>query len=887
MNNSAPARGRVLVWKKETNRYAFVGSDSSPAATASSAGSTPRTPLPSRVKEERLDPRRQGLHKRYPGPPLSPIALLAQLREANASPSSNTRRVGGTGQGGDAIKAHNTAIMNVAKAVQGDVGAGYAKGFTHGWNELVRSGASRSIPRTDRIKLIAIASAELAKHRSNEEERKRVWSEMKGLLLNVAGDEEGMGSIPKWSETESRRGRLGAERIVEVFEAIMKNEHIRLLEESKQQPRRPIAFRPELLNLGPAPPTTSETTLVSGRLFRAYVASRSLLHDPTIPFATVLPSLLHSRFPPILNFNDQSIFMLDLQKSPDDYTPEAIARVQAWTAQVALAQLWSKEGGNGIAVVRLALKTLRIGSPARTWTLWQTIVAGFSDSSGVKWIENGWEEGKGKYRIDELETLELERESLIPSFLTSAASTPESPASPPSTLDYTSPPARLTEAIVAPFLSGFTRAQLFTEAESIWTFLSTHSPPLTPGIVSWTALLQGYGMSRSPSIESVEQTWEEMKVNGVTPDVRSWWQRIAGYFNAKQSSQAMKLVDVMLKDRALLETDELKNGFPTSIYSNIVRALLKNNQIVIAEEVVRKIEGDGREVELEVMNAFLVHYSFGKHPDFPAMIRTLRSIQDSNSIKPDVFTFTIILQALLKSDQRDATKTLIRIMEKTGIKPSITTYGMIIGSLCKSDKEVDLVAAVELLDECESSKLGSNEIIYTSIIQGFLRAIRAPTSSSSPASRMISASTMKDESGLHPFFKAAITVKNRMEERGYMLNRVGTNAIIASALALQTRGGMEMAIQAFDELRKRKAVASISGSGAVRNSDGDSDNGKSGLGATVSDTWLVMITGFVDMGDWSRARKLVEQMNKEGFIVRSRNLKYMVDLVLRGGSRPS
>jgi pentatricopeptide repeat protein len=313
---------------------------------------------------------------------------------------------------------------------------------------------------------------------------------------------------------------------------------------------------------------------------------------------------------------------------------------------------------------------------------------------------------------------------------------------------------------------------------------------------------------------------------------------------------------------------------------------LKNGQGGSASEVLEGMERNGVQPTIELLNALLAHHAFGKSPDFPAIISLLNKVAESPGLEPDVFTFTIILQALLKSNRKEATKKLIGIMEVTGVRPSLTTYSMIISSLCRGQgalngagaTEKDLIAAVELLDEMERSKIGSNEIVYTSIIQGFLNAMSTINISASDPGLP---ATMKESSvvGLHPYFVAAMTIKTRMEGRGFSLNRIGANALIRAALALQTRAGVELAIQLFDNLRIAKSASTR----LALDIELDAEDLAGTRGGTSADTWYVMINGFVQMGDWSRARKLVEELIREGFVVKSKPLKQLVNLVLRGG----
>lgn len=834
-------------------------------------GTEPQAPRLASPASLSSDPRRQSVSKRYPSSSLAsdPVSLLSKLREVNLGPNAFSK------DQLDPVRTlvgHNNAIFNISQGIYNPKTA-FATGFIDGWLPLRRKGTERSIPLKNRSRLAEQATIELGKSNSVV-----TWEQVKDLLLHVAG-EDGLVIVSQWVDVEMMRGRVGATRIVEVFDAIMNNQHLEpTFRKTKGQGLTPLS----------ATSSSSTTAQIPTKVFLAYIASRSILHDPKTPFSTVISSFLHSRFPPIRKITLPSAFIAGLARSAD-YTPTATKKAQSWVAQVALAQLWSREEGSGLGVIRVAISALRKGDSLATWSIWEAIRRGSKKGSEVQWISNGWTEHTG-YLVKEASTLEIDLNDLnfaststqsassLPLDVATSAFIPLPPAA-----DYVAPNAVLTEAILAPLLAGFTRAGLFTEAGAIWTWLADHNPPLVPTVVSWTALLQGYSTSNGAesAVTSVEETWEAMLASGVEPDVKAWTRRIDVYFNNKRPDQAMKLVEVMRVDKRLLVT--VQGHFPQEFYGRVVAGLLRNGKTEAAQDVLANMEKNGLTPSINTLNSLLHHYAFGT-PDFPAIVKTLRQISSSPDIQPDVFTFTIILQALLRTNQREASQKLIKIMEMTKVKPSVTTYGMIIGQLCSEGKEMDLIAAVELLDEMERSGLGSNEIVYTSIIQGFLKGMktipfRAGASRPSPIFNL----AQMEASGLHPFFAAAMAIKKRMEARGLVLNRIGSNAIISSALALQTNAGVELAITTFDDLRaknqRRRSPAAKSG--ALDAGIGESE--ESGQLA-VADTWYVMLNGFVEMGDWARARVIVGEMQREKFRVTSNNLKHLVSLVIRGGS---
>lgn len=678
-----------------------------------------------------------------------------------------------------------------------------------------------------------------------------------------------MPGLEKWSWDELHRGGLqGARRVVDLWDAIARKEH------------HALRSGPDAINWGYNQAFIGTTIRALSKapasLFAAYVAAMSRVHNQS-SFAKVLPQLLSRQYPTLERFTLKPNYANKFKDHSPANAENAfdLELAQAWIRQVALAQRWFRDKKTaGLGVVEAVKLELRTSGHERVWRMWEAVQEGMDDER-VKWIDDGmwaasardkWIGGRSPLE-DEL-VIGADEAKAQPTPLATPEAQPaqaekEDDMAPSHTIDLASPdPAHLTQAFVATFITGFLRSGHLKETTAIWTWLLTRAPPLVPGVVTWTALLRGY--AARGDVNPVQVVFQDMVAAGVEPDLWAWMERVNVLFKARQPDDAMRLAELMFKDARLVKT--LEGGkFPVAVYNRLIAGLLSTGRVQGAEDLLAKMEADGVQVTIQLVNELLKHHTRPAVPNLAAVVQCLRMIKDK-ALEADVYTFTMVLKALLATGQQDATAKLVKIMDSTGVAPSAATYGSIINHLAASSEPEQLAAAVQLVDEMEKKRLVTNEIIYTSVIQGFLRAI-----GTTPIATRDGA---EDEP--HPYFTAALTLKSRMERRGIAMNRIGYNALIAAALSLQSPWGTTLALKTFREMQARP--------GLVRGrEEGKDELNKEGKAVTQGDTWYVLLQGLSAMGDWSRARAVVSEMHHSGFVPHSSSLRKLVDRVQRGG----
>ncbi|BGP19143.1 hypothetical protein JCM10213_006838 [Rhodosporidiobolus nylandii] len=918
---------------------ATSSSSSAPSPSAGPPSSSARrktyaAPIPAAEKRRPQPKKRNPRPPALPASPPSAVDLLSRIRKVAPSPAGSSPE-----QTAQAVDSHNLAVLALNRGVSQK---NYQHAFQQGWLSLRRRGQAGRLPPMDVAKILSVATATA----KEDPERIRVdWKKLKELVLWLCGEGQDVQTlVGEWAWETISLGEEGCQRVVEIFEALRRDEHSKLREDAKA---------PDFATKDARPFTESNwrTARMSSRLFAAGVAAQTLLRakQPSPePFSALLPAYLDRSLPKLETFlrhskSDAFIKRHLHPKAVSALAKDAVPLVLSHLRQVALAQRWYADPSMPvIGVWRLVSRHFRKGEYEQAWELWQALQEAV-DGPEVSWLSmEKWDASakerwlskelrdeieRDERRAFEEEEGELDAEVDIRS---PASSSPSSPA--------TLPPALLHQALVAKFLSGFAYSRQFEHAEAIWTWLSTHSPPLTPGVVCWNGLLNGY--ARRGDVIATEQVFSDMRDARVEPDLWSWVERIVAHFEAKVPDEALGLVRVMQRDpRVQHYVDrEFGGSLPEGAYNAIIVGLLQNGRRVEAESFLDEMEKKGAPPSTYTINGFLKHYVRGNKPDLAALGRLMQLIT-ARGLEANVYTFTMILVALLQSGQKDATSKTIAIMEASNVKPSVATYGAIIAHLAKTGKHDELTAAVQLLDEMESKRLATNQIIYTSLIQGFLRGVEvtpaataqdpfsaslgASSSSASPSpahaapsappatadspspqpptpagpSRPLSEAARRRaapapspspsaippvaapppiEPTVHPYFVAALTLKDRMQRRGLALNRVGYNALLGAALDLQTEEGVGLALNIYSEMQKRLR----------RTTGGEADEAAAeqdakGRQVTVADTWFVLLSGFARNHDWRRAHALVLEMEKAKFEIRNKGLQKLVRYVTR------
>jgi pentatricopeptide repeat protein len=225
--------------------------------------------------------------------------------------------------------------------------------------------------------------------------------------------------------------------------------------------------------------------------------------------------------------------------------------------------------------------------------------------------------------------------------------------------------------------------------------------------------------------------------------------------------------------------------------------------------------------DLITVNTVLRHYA--RAADVQAM-NSLFSLAANLKLKPDIITFTTLVQGLLRADEIDMAKRALTAMHSLGVVANERMYSMLIADLAKSGSRQGLKNAEEMMATMKPSGLKAGIVTWTGLISGYFKG---------------------------GWVDDGWDAIRRMGETGLKLNRVGYNVVLRQA---QERAEVGLPVRLL-----RKMV-----------SDGARPNG---------DTWAIVLGPMVKGKRWDEAKQVVGEMDKLGFRPETTALRGLVGRV--------
>lgn len=189
----------------------------------------------------------------------------------------------------------------------------------------------------------------------------------------------------------------------------------------------------------------------------------------------------------------------------------------------------------------------------------------------------------------------------------------------------------------------------------------------------------------------------------------------------------------------------------------------------------------------------------------------------SFNLKPDVVTFTTLVQGFLKAGQPDDAAKVIKAMLARGVQPNERLYSMLIADLSHRGNRGMLSAAEDILADMKRSKVPVSVVTWTGLISGYFRG---------------------------GWYNEGFQAIQRMRQQGARPNRVAYNMILrtlADAPNSNARGFSRLST--LDILKMMKA-------------DGAKPD---------ADTWYIILDGLVRAKKWDEGKMAVREMEAAKF----------------------
>lgn len=345
---------------------------------------------------------------------------------------------------------------------------------------------------------------------------------------------------------------------------------------------------------------------------------------------------------------------------------------------------------------------------------------------------------------------------------------------------------------------------------------------VNPDTSIWTSVFDGYS-ALGAWRESLE-TWDVMLAQGVEPEPLTYRAIIATLFKARRPNDAIAKFTEYEERR--VERGEQHSGGPADKYSSqtlslhntVLHGLLTNpNGEARALALFGEMKTNGPTPDLISWNTIMGHY--GRRGNMKMISSTLQGLKESR-LSPDVFTYSIIVTALLKAGREDAPQLVLDMMKKDGINPGAAINTTIIDQLLKNPDAKNINAAFNILNKMEGERTPAerpNEVTYTTMLTGIYRW------------------GSSEETEAHHS-----DIIRRMNKHGVRFNRATCHILIRATLESSSRDGARYALDHFNRMVRFKIEPDF-------------------------DTWYIIFDGMLRRREYQIANDLLKVMEGRGY----------------------
>ena len=343
-----------------------------------------------------------------------------------------------------------------------------------------------------------------------------------------------------------------------------------------------------------------------------------------------------------------------------------------------------------------------------------------------------------------------------------------------------------------------------------------------PDASIWTAVFDGYSALGAWG-ESLE-TWDALLAQDVEPEPLTYRAIIATLFKARRPDDAMTKFKeyeqnwVGKKKQHSAEISDKYSSQILSLHNTVLHGLLTNpDREAQAVALFERMKTDGPAPDLISWNTVMGYY--GRRGDMKMISSMLQGLKESG-LTPDVFTYSIILTALLKAGREDAPRLILDMMKRDNINPGAAVNTTIIDQLLREPDAKNVKAAFDILNRMEGERTPAerpNEVTYTTMLTGIYRW------GSSEEAEVYHSDVLR-----------------RMEKRGIRFNRATCHILIRASLESPSREGARYALDHFSQMTLLKIEPDF-------------------------DTWYIILGGMLRRGEIRIANDLVGEMARRGY----------------------
>jgi pentatricopeptide repeat protein len=317
----------------------------------------------------------------------------------------------------------------------------------------------------------------------------------------------------------------------------------------------------------------------------------------------------------------------------------------------------------------------------------------------------------------------------------------------------------------------------------------------------------------SVQTSQIGSLWRTATKQGTVKDVRSYMIFMEGM------GRAGDLERLQLAWQELVDDKKLREGHTQWPPMNAFNLMLSSALIVrntgppyaLAEFERACQPGSTTPANIITVNTILRHHA--RMSDVPAMT-SLFSLAGQMKLKPDVITYTTLVQGLLRARQIEMARSVLAQMSSQGLEPNEQLCSMLIADLSKSGSQSGLKSAEQMLARMKRTNMKITIQAWTSLIAGYFRG---------------------------GWDRDAWETIDRMKRYGIRANRVAYNIILREGGNTKEEvGGASWPFKVFKRMIE----------------DGVEPNG---------DTYYILLEPMVLKGRWREAELVLEEMKRYKF----------------------
>lgn len=347
----------------------------------------------------------------------------------------------------------------------------------------------------------------------------------------------------------------------------------------------------------------------------------------------------------------------------------------------------------------------------------------------------------------------------------------------------------------------------------------------------WSTLVEGYG--RMGLIDVVYTIFERMRAAKTQPNISSMTALMGALFKMQTEESIQSAMDIfqqILRQVGPAETWGRTAFVPNALlvvkaYNRVLEGLVRNKSTSSAFEIFEDMRRKGPLPDVATYNILIQQYGQMKRArkEMASMLRALHG--EKGRLKPDAYTFSIILTALQRHGMEGAVGLVLSSMKDFGVQPNTRVLSSLIETIFigrETDAWQEALSILEVMEQEKRWTMRPNSIVYTQFISQLSRLRREGLIEEQEARQRMN------------------EIIERMLKQGYSPNHVTYHSLMVLYLTFRGREAAEHALQCLVKIQEE-------GGGAKH------------------DDWLALIQGLVERGDVDVAARAVRYMRKVGF----------------------